>query len=278
LEFWQNNNITNGGFKMENSTVTKTNETFLPLFSGFYGTNWEFRFDNIEENIRESRHEKGLYSDFNMDDLKIDFESYELDIVKNFAEALQDILCQHNFVYKIEVQKIVHPKAYNFKNDAVHVSIEYNAEALKDFIYSRHESFCQYLKARYTSRDGFISWFSNEFETWENETNHFSDFSKNGHFLGAILEFVCAESKITEFDFYESVFENIYFDNYAENMDEIINKMDGTLYEFLTSKGIAEGFADYIENSYNNGLLASLSLSEKVLSVIREFEAFKAEA
>ena len=263
---------------MENAIVTKTNETFLPLFSGFYGTNWEFCFDNIEENIKESRHEKGLYSDFNMDDLKIDYESFESDIVKSFAEALQDKLSEHNFVYKIDVQKIIHPKAYNFSNDSANVAIEYNAEAVKDFIYSRHESFCKYLKAKYTSCDGFFSHYSNEFETWENETNHFSDFSKNGHFLGAILEFVCAELKITEYDFYESVFENIYFDNYAENMDEIINKMDGTLYEFLTSKGIAEGFADYIENSYNNGLLASLSLSEKVLSVIREFENQVVEA
>jgi len=263
---------------MENSTVTKTNETFLPLFSGFYGTNWEFRFDNIEENIRESRHEKGLYSDFNMDDLKIDYENYESDIVKNFAEALQDILCQHNFVYKIEVQKIVHPKTYNFSNDSVNVSIEYNAEALKDFIYSRHENFCAYLKARYTSRDGFFSHHSNDFESWETETNHFSDFSKNGHYLGAILEFVCHELEIEELDFYESVMENIYFDNYAENMDEIILQSDNSLFEFLTKNGIAQDFADYIESSFNNGLLASLSLSEKVLSVIREFEAFQAEA
>ena len=263
---------------MENEIVTKTNETFLPLFSGFYGTNWEFRFDNIEENIRESRHEKGLYSEFDINELKIDYTSFEADIVKNFAEALQENLSEYNLVSKIEVQNIVHPKAYNFKNDSANVAIEYNAEALKDFIYSRHANFCAYLKARYTSRDGFISWYSNEFETWENETSNFSDFSKNGHFLGAILEFVCAELKITEFDFYESVMENVYFDNYAENMDEIINKMDGSLYEFLTSKGIAEGFADYIENSYNNGLLASLILSENVLSVIREFEAFKAEA
>jgi hypothetical protein len=262
---------------MENEIVTKC-ETFLPLFSGFYGTNWEFNFENIAQDIKESRDEKGLYSDFDINDVKIDYESYENDIVKNFAEALQDILSEHKFVSKIELQSIVHPKAYNFSNDSANVIINYNAEAVKDFIYSNQEKFCAFLKSRYTSCDGFISWFSNEFETWETETLHFSDFSKNGHYLGAVLEFVCAELKIVEFDLYESVFDNVYFSNYAENMDEIINKMDGTLFEFLTSNGIAESFADYIVTSFQNNVISQLSLSEKVLSVIREFEAFQAEA
>jgi hypothetical protein len=255
-----------------------TNETFLPLFSGFYCTNWEFSFDNIEENIKESRHEKGLYSEFDINDIKIDYENYENDIVKNFAEALQDILSEHKFVSKIIVQKIIHPKAYNFANDAVDVLVEYNAEAIKDFVYARHESFCAYLKTQYTSCDGFFSHYANDFETWENETNHFSDFSKNGHYLGSILEFICAELKIVEFDFYESVFENIYCPNYVENMDEIINKMDGSLYEFLTSKGIANDFAEYIETSFQNNVLSELCLSENILSIVKEYENALASA
>ena len=263
---------------MENVIESKTNETFLPLFSGFYGSNWEFNYDNIEYDIKESRKEKHLYSDYNLNDLKIDFESYESDIVKAFAEALQDKLSDHNFVYKIDVQKIIHPKTYNFANDSVNVEIEYNAEAVKDFIYSRHESFCKYLKAKYTSYDGFISHFSNDFESWENETKHFSDFSANGHVFGSILEFICQELKIVEFDLYESVFENIYMENYAENMDEIINQMDGSLFELLTSKGIEKSFANYIETSFNNGFINSLSLPENILSVIREYQNSVVEA
>jgi len=263
---------------MKNTTVIKTNETFLPLFSGFYGTNWEFEYYNIDDDIKNQRESKGLYSEYNIDDVKIDFESYENDVVKNFAEALQENLSEYNIVTKIEVQKIIHPKYYNFKNDSVDVIIEYNAEVLKDFIYSHRENFCKYLKSKYTSCDGFISHYSNDFETWETESHSFSDFSKNGHYLGSILDFICHELNITEFIFYETVMENIYTLNYAENLEDVINQSDNSLYEFLTKNGISRNYADYIETSYNNDFLASINLSEKILSVIREFEACKAEA
>ena len=252
--------------------VTQKNETYLPLFSGFYGSIWELDLHYIDEEISQARQDKGLFSDYNVDDLKIDYESFENDVVQNFAQALQENLSEYNLIKSIDVQKIVHPAAYNFKNDSVDVAIEFYQENLSDFIYSRHESFCAYLKSRYTSRDGFISWYSNDFETWQSDTKHFSDFSKNGHILGAILDFVCQELKIEEFSLYESVMENIYPINYAENLDDIINQSDNSLFELLTSNGIESGFAGYIENSFNNGVLSELSLSENILSIVWQFE------
>lgn len=252
--------------------VTQKNETYLPLFSGFYGSIWELDLHYIDEEISQARHDKGLFSDYNVDDLQIDNESFENDVVQNFIEALQEILSEHNLIKSIEFQKILRPKTYNFSNDSVNVAIEFYQENLSDFIYSRHESFCKFLKSRYTSCDGFISHYSNDFEIWQSDTKHFSDFSKNGHFLGAILDFVCQELKIEEFSLYESVMENIYPSSYAENLDDIINQTDNSLLELLTSNGIEIGFAGYIENSFNNGVLSQLSLSENILSIVRQFE------
>jgi hypothetical protein len=134
------------------------------------------------------------------------------------------------------------------------------------------------LKKRYTSYDGFFSHYANDFETWENETKEFSDFSCNGHYIGAILEFIAIENKIDECSIAQDILENIYVLEYVENLDELINKNDGSFFEALTSNGINKSFADYIENSYNNKVLSSLSLSEKILSVIREYENSLVEA
>jgi len=120
--------------------------------------------------------------------------------------------------------------------------------------------------------------YSNDFETWEKETNNFNDLSINGHFLGAILEFIARIEKISEENIAMTVLENIYTSEYVLNYDALVNQMDGTLYEFLTNKGIAEGFADYIETSFNNGMISQLSLSENILSLIQQFENQVVEA
>jgi hypothetical protein len=249
-------------------------KTFLPVFNGFYNTIFEFDYSGVEYQIKEDRQEKGLVSDF--DDLKIDNEKYENDIVTSFCHVLKSELSE--YIFDIELENIIHPKAYNFANDSANVIIKYDVEKIRDFIYSHKGSFELFLKSRYTSCDGFISHYSNDFETWEKETNNFNDLSINGHFLGAILEFIARIEKISEENIAMTVLENIYASEYVLNYDALVNQMDGTLYEFLTSKGIAKSFADYIDASYNNGLLASLSLSETVLSVIQEFENSLVEA
>ena len=245
------------------------NKRFLPIFSGFYNTIFEFDYSGIEYQIKQDRQERGLLSDF--DELKIDNEKYEYDIVTSFCHVLKSELS--DYIFDIELEKIVSPKTYNFANDSANVTIKYDAEKVRDFIYSHKSAFELFLKSRYTSCDGFISHYSNDFETWENETKNFNDLSINGHFLGAILEFIARIEKISEENIAGDILENIYPSEYVLNYNALVNQSDGSLFELLTSNGIAESFADYIEASYNNGLLASLSLSEKILSVIREFEA-----
>jgi len=51
----------------------------------------------------------------------------------------------------------------------------------------------------------------------------------------------------------------------------IFNSNEG-LFSSLIENGIEKGIADYIVTSYNNGVISQLCLSEKILSLIREFE------
>lgn len=246
------------------------NETYLPIFSGFYNTQWEFDYNYIEDFIKEERKEKNLFSKVNFNDLKIDYNNFEIDIVNLFCEVLPDFL--PDFITSCKLQEVIRPKEYNFKNDSANVLIDVKIENIKAFIYANKEKFSEFLKSRYKSCDGFISWYSYDFETWENETKKFSDFTINGHYLGAVLDFIAIMLEIDNFTMYETIIEKINFLSYAENLDDIINQQDGSLFEFLTSRGIEKNFADYIETSFTNKMLESLSLSEKILSLIQEYK------
>jgi len=251
-------------------------ETYLPIFSGFYETHWQFDYNYVGDFINEDRKEKNLYSSANFNKLKIDDSSYEIDVVNLFCESLPDFM--EDFITSIELQRIVSPKQYNFSNDSANVIIDAKIENITKFIYENKEKFCEFLKSRYKSYDGFISHYDYDFESWESDTKNFTDFSIDGHRLGAILDFIACLLKIDNYTIFENVFEKIDFLSYVENLDDIINQMDGSLFEFLTSKGIEKSFACYIEASYNNGLIKELILSEKILSLIQEFENSLVEA
>lgn len=244
-------------------------ETFLPMFNGFScGSYFEIDYDYISEFIQQERKDKGLFSDYDINELKIDYARYENDIVTSFCYIIKDLLS--DFILDIKFQKIV-------KNSA-DVKIKIIPEKVKSFIYEHKEKFCEYLAKRYTSYDGFFSHYSNDFETWETETKEFSDFSCNGHYIGSILEFIAIQENVNEGSIVQDILENIYVLEYVENLDELINKNDGSLVEALTSNGIEKNYADYIETSYNNKVLSSLSLSEKILSIIKEYENNLVEA
>ena len=92
------------------------------------------------------------------------------------------------------------------------------------------------------------------------------------------MEFIAGVLKIEEGDIAQTVLENIYFSEYVENYDALVNQMDGSLFEMLTSQGIERGFADYIEGSFQNGMMQELSLSGKILSIVQEFKNQVVEA
>lgn len=199
-------------------TKTLKIETYLPVFNGFYNTIWEYQHDNVLYNINETRDENGLMP-IEWDVLNIDHSQYEYDTVKNIIDVLKSEL--QDFIYNIEFHSIKSPEKYNFKNDSVDVVIEPKIENIQKFIYDNLDSFKKYLKKTYTSYDGFISWYSNNFEDWKEYTDNFTSF-EGSHYLGSILQFICEIEDITEFDIYESVQENIYCGNYLINYDDCI--------------------------------------------------------
>jgi len=107
---------------------------------------------------------------------------------------------------------------------------------------------------------------------WESDTKNFTDFNKNEHILGSILDFIANILKIDNYTLYSDIFESIDVLSYVENLDEVINYTDNSLYEFLTSHKIIPSIADYISTSYYNNVIKDLCLNENILSLINEFE------
>ena len=195
-------------------------KTFLPIFSGFYNSIWQFEHENILYNVNETRAEKGLNELENDENFEIAYSEYEKDVSITLCEVLQERLS--GFVENITFENVYNPKTYNFSTDAINCIIETKPENIKEFIYKNKDAFCEYLKENYTGCDGFIPSYSNAFDVWANNTLGFKSFNCNGHYLGSILQFICNILDIN--NLYEAVKSEIYEGDYILNWDDCINK------------------------------------------------------
>lgn len=190
-------------------------KTYCPVFKGFYNSIYEFNEDIILEDFKQ---EQNL--DVEFDELDINYAQYHEDIAISFCEVIKEKLS--DFVFSIEYEKIISPKFYNYSNDSINCIIEPNIKNIKNFIYDNIEDFKQYLKNNYTSFDGFISYYSNMFNDWKENTNDFQNF--NEHELGSILNFIFSIKYDSDeyLNLYYQVKENICELCYLMNEDEIL--------------------------------------------------------
>jgi hypothetical protein len=146
----------------------KTIESYLPVFTGTYGTIFEDVI--LDENTGEA-------------------------CVNFINKHIKDLGIQATF------QKIVSPKFYNFQNDSINVEYQFESlDKLNTFLIDNRDEFSDYLKDRYTSCDGFISHHSNDVDEWIGEFMFGGDLT---HKLGSALEFYCAVESVDDMDMYE---------------------------------------------------------------------------
>lgn len=185
----------------------KKYETYLPVFPGFYGTIFEADEERETNGINDVREELSLepIKDY---DIEFDYEGYHQSVARKCCDFLSDNLSELGFVSKITMQMLRSPREYNFYNDSIDIVIEMdikNRRAIQDYIYSHKEEFEKYLRSNYTSCSGFIPGYSNYFEDWDEETGNFYMFKNPGHYLGAILNFICECEEITDERMYYSI-------------------------------------------------------------------------
>jgi hypothetical protein len=200
-------------------------ETYLPVFPGFYGTWFESTGEDLEiEDINRQREEKKL-APLQFDDLDFDYEDYRLTVSKECTDAIETALQSIiNGSIKVNFQKLVSPKQYNFVNDSVNIEVELDDEAMKsilDILAENKDAFKKHIVGRYTSCSGFISSHSNDSNKWL-ETLKTWDKELLSHKLGAVLDFIL--QNVDGYD-EESLYYSIETRNvYVKNYDELLTK------------------------------------------------------
>ena len=150
--------------------------SWLPVFPGFYNTIFE---PNEEYLIAEGK----TYDDYNWNYLE-----YYKDVAERCCEALEESF--EEFEIKIEFQNIHSPKEYNFSNDIINCQYTISQKGINKilkFLNDHFDLFHQYIKNTYSSRSGFISFYSNDAYTW---IENFKQEPTHKHYIGSILNFV----------------------------------------------------------------------------------------
>ena len=186
----------------------KKAETFCPIFTGFYNSifdesdSWtEREFDN-ETDFKEMYPELAeIPFDYITENAHwhLDYRPAYLASAQAILDAIPSLYNDHLYpkilIHSVKFQALRSPKEYNFANDAIDCVIEYDEDVLIDYLKVNRSAFEKYLTRKYTSRDGFMSSHSADFEDWEEETEGFTELG--GHYLGSILQFI-AENEMSE--------------------------------------------------------------------------------
>lgn len=176
-------------------TITEIKiESWLPLFSGFYHTIWSP--DNEERNEAHYIADEYGYDEADVFECLcdvMDYKAYERDVVEQIAEQVEFELHSEGYIKELIFEEIKSPRQYNFKNDSANVTFvltDENVEKIKQTLLEYEDEFAQFLKGRYTSGPGFISYHSNCVEEWKEELDHYNTLDVDAHKLGSILDFI----------------------------------------------------------------------------------------
>lgn len=172
-------------------------------------------------------------------------------------------------VINIKCKGIYSPKFYNFSTDEIVMEVKYNKTQLLKVSKKERETFELFLKMNYTSRDGFMSMTSNNYDDWlvgfkDNDVRDvgailsyiYQDWENEDY--GTFDEYVRNEiqcySEFIDCEDYENeikVLETYVKENYQTiQVDNINSEMfDFEILDDETCRQITKGIIETIENN-----------------------------
>lgn len=221
-------------------------ETTVP-FSGFYESKWTQMLDSVDE--REIEHMVKRQTDTTSDhyvaeplerldasevsdalywtaDYSAAYELMARDYVEAFDELASDEL---GFPLRLKFSVMTSPKFYNFETDRIFATITKKA-VRQLFAMSKAEGHATLRKAiaeRFTSYDGFISFYSNDLDVWLDKPLMDWDCNEVGTLLMACFYMATGEPwSEAEWHIYESMAEDDYrYWEAAMDFDEMENQL-----------------------------------------------------
>ena len=168
----------------------KTIKTYLPVFSGFYGTLFEDIIDSEVDYILEGE------ETYTTDNVEFDYKTFKDDISKQCVGVFEDAFNRDiHTKLSVSFESLFSPKFYNFENDSINVAISLSKEDFNTIISAikgNKAEISEQLKERYSSREGFSSFHSTDLDEWiEDLTLEFENEEDCSHKWGAILEILC---------------------------------------------------------------------------------------
>jgi len=210
----------------EGKTITEQGvqsiDTWLPVFSGFYGTYWE-PYERINWDS-EMEYQQEQYPGLNLEtseDFEFDDEKYEEAVGQAVTDYIGGELKREvPSIKEIDFQRVTSPRQYNFSNDAVFINVKIDVKEFSkwfnNYLEDHTEQFTTYLVDHYKSRSGFISHYPHTVEEWKEETKNWTILEN--HYLGALMQFICEQENITEDDLYGNI--EIYPESYVRLSDD----------------------------------------------------------
>ena len=168
----------------------KLNTNLFPIISvAMYGTylDPDSMFDSY---MIESDKDDG-YIHFGVDYFWDNFQSdkYRLAIQERAHSFINGKHSENNVWVLIKAGEIYSPKYYNFSNDEIDLEVTFSKSKVLNEVNKDITKFNDFLKERYSSRDGFNSFTSNNYIEWLEDYNEDKDTS-----IGAVLTYLFQET------------------------------------------------------------------------------------
>lgn len=245
--------------------LTKIN-TWLPIFPGFYGTIFEPEESQEIEYINQERKDKGL-RELNFDAFQFNYKEYEIEISKKCCDFIEEKLKELGIECTIKFEGLDSPREYNFRNDVINCEISLDLKEVKKQLIDNKDKLSQYFKDKFTSCDGFISFWSNDINDWINDF----DTADHTYSIGAVLESILMLND-EDNDLYDHMYyyasERVYLQ--CDNYDELVNPS----YELEIIQYIQENYTkgidiEYLKEKYEE----QADIDEIVSSTIKQIES-----
>ena len=216
-------------------------QSFLPVFNGFYST------------VFEPDEESTIESPYKYDDYEFDYSEYNQRVSKACVNQIERKLAELGFNIQIVFEALISPREYNFANDSINVLYKLkpsDVKGINDYLKANVNEFDAYITERYTSRSGFMSWYSNDFQDWFKE--YLTNKDKLAHVFGAVLEFIFANENYTAFDLYEDICSDCYLDGWLkEGVGGVAERIETYANDNYTTKDI-DSIVTELYNEFEN--------------------------
>lgn len=197
-------------------------EIELPFFAGFYESilnNCETALNAIKDEIDDIYATYGIET--STDDFSFDSESRENDIIESFIKEFYDN--SPAFVLGVTFKSLHSPNYYNFETDKIYAEVDLSEdwkEQVGTFIKDNYEWVKAKVKKDWSSRDGFVSFMSNDIDEW-------MDNLDDERYVSSIIGYIMLkeDSHIAEYlncSSLDDIYDGHYV-SYNDNVKDLIN-------------------------------------------------------